>query len=176
MRSIIDFLKRKKTKKVTSRLFSVFLVLVIIFLLVPLLPIENNYSLKIVLSGSMEPTIKMGSLAVVRPVENYETGDVITFQTGSNTPTTHRIYDTTVVNGDLAYTTKGDANNTPDPNNVLEKDIVGRVFFSIPYAGYVIDFVSSPLGFALLIGLPAILIIAGEVKKIYKEVKTTDEK
>ena len=127
----------------------------------------------IVQSGSMTPAIKMGSVVVAKPAENYQIGDVITFgpYTRTQAPTTHRIYDIKVTDGNPVYITKGDANNAPDQREITKRDIVGKVLFSIPYLGYAVDFAKKPLGFALIIIVPAALIIFDEIKNIYNEIK-----
>jgi len=47
---------------------------------------------------------------------------------------------------------------------------------SIPYLGYAVDAAKKPLGFALIIIVPAVLIIFGEVKKIVEEIKKNGKK
>lgn len=150
-----------------------FIVAIALLLIVSVFPITGNYKVMTVISGSMEPSIKMGSVVVVKPVSDYKIGDVITFGPYSRTkaPTTHRIYDIKVVDSQPVYITKGDANNAPDAREIKKSDIVGKVLFSVPFAGYAVEFVKKPLGFALIIIIPAAVIIIDEVKKIYKEVR-----
>jgi signal peptidase len=120
----------------------------------------------------MEPSIQTGSLVVIKPETDYKVGDVITF--GEDTrvaiPTTHRIFSISEKNGDTYYTTKGDANNEPDPNEVNRRDVIGRVLVSVPYAGFILDFAKKPIGFVLLIGLPAGIIIIDESCRIIQEI------
>jgi signal peptidase len=125
-----------------------------------------------VISGSMEPSIKIVSVVVVKPKADYKIGDVITFGVNTKTtkPITHRIFDIKVVGGQPVYITKGDANNAVDSKETQEKDIMGKVLFSVPFAGYVVDFARKPIGFALIIIIPAMIIISEEIIKIYKEI------
>ncbi|OGZ22955.1 MAG: signal peptidase I, partial [Candidatus Nealsonbacteria bacterium RIFCSPLOWO2_01_FULL_41_9] len=104
---------------------------------------------------------------------DYNIGDVITFGPYSKTkaPTSHRIFDIKVVNGQPVYITKGDVNNAPDTREIKKSDILGKVLFSAPYLGYAVDFAKKPLGFALIIIVPAAVIIFDEAKKIIYEVK-----
>ncbi len=158
--------------KIMYGLFITLLVGVGAFLLVSLLPITGNVEIKIVKSGSMEPTIPTGSVVVVMPSKTYTVGDVITFgkDTKTEIPTTHRIVSIREnVQGDY-YTTKGDANEEQDPREIAAKEILGKVVFHVPYAGYILDFARQPLGFALLIGLPAAMIVIDESINIYREV------
>lgn len=154
-----------------------FIVLIAVLLIVSILPITGNYKIMVVQSGSMEPAIKMGSVVVVKPADDYKIGEVITFGPISKTksPTTHRIYDIKVVNGQPVYITRGDANNEPDAREITKRDVLGKVLFSIPYIGYAVDFAKKPFGFALIIIVPAALIIYDEIKKIIYEVKKKNQ-
>ena len=150
-----------------------FIILVVLLLIVSTLPITGNYKVMTVISGSMEPKIKMGSVVVVKPADDYKIGDVITFGTISKTksPTTHRINDIRVIDGKPIYITKGDVNNAPDTRQVQKKDVIGKVLFDVPYVGFAIDFAKKPIGFALIIIIPAAVIIFDEARKIYNEIK-----
>ena len=149
-----------------------FIVLIALLLVFSLVPIPGNFQTMIVLSGSMEPAIKTGSIVVVKPAEDYKIGDVITFQRRiERNPTTHRIVDMRVVGGQPAYTTQGDANNAPDINEVRENEVKGKVLFTIPYLGYAVDFAQKPIGFALIIIVPAVIIVGDEIKKIIGEIR-----
>lgn len=128
-----------------------------------------GYEVRIVQSGSMEPAIRTGSVVVVSQQERYEAGEVITFGevAGDQIPTTHRIVSEQLIDGELAYTTKGDANEEADLEPVLANDVRGKVLFDIPWLGFILDFARQPLGFVLLIGIPASLIAIEEITNIY---------
>jgi len=116
-----------------------------------------------VLSGSMEPTIKTGGVVMVKPTSEYQIGDVITYQYGhySRNLTTHRIIGKT----------QGDNNNAADLHPVEREQIKGKVLLTIPYVGYVANFARSKVGFPLLVLVPALAIIGSEVSKISREIK-----
>lgn len=137
------------------------------------LPIPGNIEIKVVKSGSMEPAIPVGALVVIKPVATYAVGDVITFgkDTKTEIPTTHRILSIRESNGVAYYTTKGDANEEQDPKEVRDNEIIGKVLVNVPGAGYVLDFAKQPLGFALMIALPAAIIILDELLAIYREIR-----
>ncbi|MEA1929663.1 MAG: signal peptidase I [Patescibacteria group bacterium] len=138
----------------------------------------DSYQLKVVKSGSMEPAIKTGSLVLISPARTYGEGDVITFgrDVGSAVPTTHRIIGVRAEGGTMLYKTKGDANEEADLNEVARREIIGRVNLSIPILGYLLDFARQPIGFVLLIVLPAIMVAVDEVYKIVKEIKKMRQK
>lgn len=163
----------KLSFKIIYYIFIAFIGVVAFLLVISAFPITGNYKLMIVQSESMTPSIKMGSIIVIKPTDNYKVGDVISFSeiSRAKSPITHRIYDIKITEGIVSYITKGDANNAPDQREVLEREIIGKVLLSIPYIGYAVDFAKKPLGFALIIIVPAAIIIFDEVKKILKEIK-----
>lgn len=162
-----------KIFKLFYYLVVVLISVVALLLIISILPLTGNFKVLAVLSGSMEPTIHTGSIVAVKPAGDYKIGDIITFgKIGKNqTPTTHRINDIRVQAGKPIYITKGDANNTPDPKEVLANEVVGQVIFSVPYLGYAVDAAKKPIGFIVIIMVPAVIIIYDEIRKIYKEIK-----
>jgi signal peptidase len=128
-----------------------------------------GYEVRIVQSGSMEPAISTGSVVIVKAQTSYKDGDVITFggEERRSLPTTHRIIGTEIVAGELVFITKGDANAEADVDPIAADTVRGKVLLAIPVLGYLLDFARQPLGFALLIGLPALLIVTEEAGKIW---------
>lgn len=167
-----------KIFKIIYYIFLAFIVIVAVLLIVSVFPITGNYKLMIVQSGSMTPAIKMGSIVMVKPADDYKIGDVITFgpMTKTKAPTSHRIYDIKVVDGNPVYITKGDANNAPDQREITKREIIGKVLFDVPYLGFAVEFAKKPLGFALIIIVPAGIIVYDEVKNIIREIRKTREK
>lgn len=127
-----------------------------------------GFEVRIVQSGSMEPAILTGSVVVVQQLSHYQVGDIITFGgfAPGSTPTTHRIIADTLQAGELAFITQGDANAEADPQPVPLASVRGKVLLTIPYLGFLLDFAREPLGFALLVGVPAALIVFEEVSNI----------
>ena len=117
-----------------------------------------------VLSGSMEPTYHTGSLIYVKAVD-YKTlkpGDVITFMLDEDTLATHRIVEVVPDAEDpevLRFRTKGDANDAVDGGLVHYKNVVGTPVFTIPYLGYVANYIQNPPGMYVAISGGAILIL-----------------
>jgi len=158
---------RKTVKEVIS-------VLIIIALLSPILiclvaPLLFGGFFSVIMSGSMEPTIPVGSIVIVKKVnpEDVKVDDVIAFQTGESR-TIHRVVEKVVENGSFYFRTKGDANEDPDPWIVKPQDVKGALLLTIPYYGYIIYFARTPLGLALFILVPAIILIANEIRNILK--------
>ena len=154
-------------------LFITAIMAVALLLLSSLVPIPGNFKVKVVKSGSMEPYIKTGGIVVIRPEGTYSIGDVVTFgkDTKTQIPTTHRIVNINGTGPLRTFTTKGDANEEADPVVTRLSDISGKVVLTMPYLGYILDFAKKPLGFVLLVGVPALMIIVDEIGKIVKEIK-----
>ena len=156
-------------KKVFQVLATLLLVVVVLACVGIFIAPRFGWHLDIVYGGSMQPAMKLGSLAVIQPVQPQDVGvgDAITYSsTQSTTVTTHRVIEVIDNGGILSFRTKGDANEDPDAYTVPAENVVGRVWLSVPYVGYAMDFVKKPLGFGLLIGIPAAIIIGMELKNI----------
>lgn len=109
-------------------------------------PTIFGYSIAVVVSGSMEPSLSVDDLLVNRLQSHYKEGDIITFQSG-NSLTTHRI----VRISDKGYVTQGDANNAPDQEIISPEAVVGQVVQVIPKVGRILAFLKTPLGMILLV-------------------------
>lgn len=117
-----------------------------------------------VLSGSMEPAYKTGSLIYVKKVDATEikADDVITFLLDEDTVATHRVVAVVPDEEDpsvLRFRTKGDANATEDGTLVHYKNVIGSPVFTIPYLGYVADYIQNPPGTYVAISVGAILLL-----------------
>ena len=117
-----------------------------------------------VLSGSMEPTYHTGALIYVKKVDPVEikAGQVITFMLDENTVATHRVVGVVPDEDDpaaLRFRTKGDANDAEDGSLVHCKNVIGTPVFTIPYLGYVADYIQHPPGMYVAISAGAILLL-----------------
>ena len=113
------------------------------------LPMPFGFGGAVVLSGSMEPTIPIDALIIVKETEHYEVGDIVVYQSGKM-PVVHRIV---ALDGE-AVTTRGDANNTEDAPIALSQ-VKGKVIARLPGVGKVVRLLKSPV--------PTILLIAAAV-------------
>jgi len=120
-----------------------------------------------VVSGSMEPTIKNGSLVIVRKSQTYKTSDLITFKHAGGAGTlTHRIVKIELSQGKYAVFTKGDGNAYMDENTITPQDIIGKVTLTVPLAGKFISTVTSQEILPITFYTPAGLLFGVLVKKL----------
>jgi signal peptidase len=123
----------------------------------------------------MEPTLQTGGVAFVEPkrAEDVQVGDVLTFKRPDNPGVlvTHRVTSTTPDAAGPIFTTRGDANEYEDGWTVPAANVIGTVKYDLPYLGYVTQHVRTRMGFLLVIGLPAALIVLGEIKSIVGELR-----
>lgn len=113
-----------------------------------------GYRLYVVDSGSMSPTINMGSMIIVKEMQPNEINkmDIITYYGhDSSSRVTHRAVD--IIDNGKSFITMGDANETEDPMPVEGDKLIGKVVFKIPYIGTIFKFLSTKLGMGLLIAL-----------------------
>lgn len=140
------------------------------------LKIPGGLKMLVVQSGSMEPTIKTGSIILIKKQDTYNTGDIISFVGAGSDSTTHRVTKTNIIKGKEIFNTKGDANQGGDQETIGIESILGKTVFTVPYLGYLISFTKTQQGFIFLIVVPATLIIFSEILNIKKEVLLWREK
>lgn len=132
-----------------------------------------------VLSGSMEPNYHVGAVIYVKNVDpkTLQVGDAISFLISENTVATHRIIEVLPDEENpnvIRFRTKGDNNDVADSNPVHCNNVLGKVVGTIPYLGYVSDFVQHPPGtYITLIGA-ALLIFIVFVPDIFMSAKALE--
>lgn len=156
-------------------LFIIFLGFITIYALINLIEPDNGYKLTTVVTGSMEPAIKTGSVILLAPSTNPKVGDIVSFKekssvSGSYTGRTlsHRIIEKRSINSQTAYLTKGDANIQPDPVFVTLPDLRGKVSIVIPYLGYLGLISVTGWGLICFVLIPSILLIYSEIVSLKK--------
>lgn len=140
------------------------------------LKLSNNGRLLVVQSGSMEPSVKIGSLIVIKKQDTYSIGDIITFNAGGFDSTTHRVVKTEVSGGKEFFSTRGDANQAADRESVSVENVNGKAVFILPYLGFLISFTKNQMGFIFLIVVPATIVIFSEILNLKKEIVKLIEK
>ena len=153
-------------KKIIHVLASISYIFIGIYVII-CIPMVIKWKPVVVLTGSMEPTYKVGSVIYYKqvPKEEIKQGDAITFTLKDNTFVTHRV---NKIENDM-YETKGDANESPDPEKVSYDNIKGKVQkLYIPYVGYYINFIGHNM---YLIAIVIIILVS---EFLLSNIKTID--
>jgi signal peptidase len=157
--------------------------LIVFLLLTSKLPVAGLRSF-VVLSGSMEPKIPVGSIvlvhtqnktAILSPLTGptspaYQVGQVISFIRHNET-VTHRIVQVKPSGTSVSYITRGDANNVDDIDPVQQADVIGGQFTQIATIGNFIMYLKTLPGFFLFIILPGLAYICIEIVNIIKDLE-----
>ncbi|MFC5464793.1 signal peptidase I SipW [Lederbergia graminis] len=170
----------KVVKKWSSRVITTLLTITLIFMIFVVIsskasggePSIFGFELKTVLSGSMEPGIKTGSIIAVKPggdMNRFKENDIITFLKEKDMLVTHRVVEVIKNNNQVMYRTKGDNNGAPDSELVLSDNVVAEYKgFTIPFVGYLINFAQSKNGNLFLLILPGLLLLAYSAFTIWR--------
>ena len=132
-------------------------------------PTIMGYKFYSVLTGSMEPTIKVGDLVMVKETEPelIKVGDVITFSSeSSSNVTTHRVVEILNKNNEIKYVTQGDANNTTDPLPIKSNQLIGKVNKVIPTVGKTMYWMKNNI-YIMLLGMGGIFVIFCILTKLF---------
>ena len=175
-----EITKRKKieniVKKSISEITNIILIIIMIYnisLIIQSVVIPNRtpsflgIKTYVIISGSMEPNIKIGDIVITEKVkENLEIGDIISYRKGSSV-ITHRISQIIEKeNGEKVYKTKGDNNNTEDSEEIAIENIEGKVVKIIPKIGKVTILLHNKL-----ISIIVLIILGTYISKSYKKNK-----
>ena len=137
-----------KVAAALCRALSILILLAVLIVYLPLaIPSLFDVDTYAVISGSMEPIIKVGSLVYSKGIDPNEldTGDIIVFRhSDAETPVTHRVMENHPWENKII--TKGDANEDVDFRPVEYQNVLGKVIFSVPYLGITADFASGMSG------------------------------
>ncbi len=138
------------------------------------------FGVYVIISPSMVPNINVYDAVVTMrvPTEKIEMYDVITFLSKDidthGTPITHRVVGIVETeDGKIGYRTKGDNNNAEDNALIMEDEVIGKVLFRIPMIGYVRTFITSRIGWLLIVVLPCVGIIIYDIGKLIGLVKNS---
>ena len=136
------------------------------------------YGAYVIVSGSMEPIIKIKDAVVIRRAEedDIKVGDVVTYR--SMDPTyygiliTHRVVEIRNTHGQKIFVTKGDSNITEDRSPIVYGQIYGKVVMRIPKIGYIKSFLVSSYGWIIAIVVPSLGVIIYDIMKLIKNIKS----
>ena len=151
--------------RIKDFIFRIVYILLIIYLLV-FIPTFWGHKPLVVISGSMEPVLKVGGILYYEKIDvnEFDEGDILVYTTKDHV-ISHRIVNIT----DNGFITKGDVNNSVDGELVNENQILGKgTNWSIPFIGYYADYI---YGHKYLLYISLALIIIDLCNDTYKEHK-----
>lgn len=120
----------------------------------------------VIATPSMSGSIEAGDLIIITKSYKYELDDIITyFPAGESTSVTHRIVR---IEGEKYYT-KGDANNSEDPDPVFITQIAGKMTGSIPKIGIIIEWLSTWQGIAFILAVGAVVVAIVTIADGYED-------
>ena len=109
-------MNKKKASKIIDVFQNIEVVIAIILIIIFVVPLIIGFKPYVIKSGSMVPTFKIGDVAYTKKVAFSSLKD------GEK-------HDSYII-------TKGDANKTEDAKYVYEDDLIGKVYFHVPYVGH----------------------------------------
>ena len=187
----------KKTptwKKVLGGILTAIVVIALIFCVVVVVqakrsnkPFLFGYATYYVVSGSMEPTIKVGEVILIQKVDNpmeLKRDDIITFHgRGGNLEgkvVTHRIVSDGVEDGKI--TTCGDANYGIKDTPITYEDVIGKYVKTSAFLTGVYSLFSNKYGFLFIVFIPLMILLVVQIVnfrracKMDKDGKMPEEK
>ena len=180
--------KTGENRKITDKIFTVVLVMVMIFTgYVMVMNAQGKavpifgYSILRVVTGSMEPTLLTGDYIIVHETDAaaLTIGDIITFYSEESSTqgllVTHRIIG---VRSDGSFVTKGDANPVEDSVAVKPDKILGKYVNKARFFAMIGSFADTRKLIMALVIIPILALSFFELKsltKLWKKYKGDDE-
>jgi len=164
-------------KKIFLRTTDVIMAAMVLVALAIVIP--NSYGVKTlaVLSNSMAPNIKKGSMVFVTPARPaaIEVGDFISFTMSAEQLVTGRVTQIDVIN--KLFTVKDDLSGASEAVQVPFDNMIGVVKFSVPFMGYLLGYVLTSQGKVVVItGVIALIIIMALLGGQDPEPKKTEKR
>ena len=133
--------------KVLNFIGTAFIIIVIVLCLSLIVPRVFGISSYTVLTGSMEPSVPVGSVVYAKAIEPslLEAGDIVVFYDGRNDiPVTHRVVENQTEDSQII--TKGDANDTNDITPIPYQNVIGKVVLHLPALGHLLALLGTLMG------------------------------
>lgn len=139
-------------KETIQKIFLIIIIFILLFTLYSKFILKEeliklyNTAILVVLTGSMEPTIKSGEMIIIKEQTDYNVDDIVTYKEDRNFFVTHRI----INKYENKYETKGDNNNLID--ETIDKDqIEGKVIYHSKVCGFFILYLLKPITLIVII-------------------------
>lgn len=139
-------------KQIIQKVFLIIIIFILLFTLYSKFILKEeliklyNTAILVVLTGSMEPTIKSGEMIIIKEQSDYNIDDIVTYKEDKSFFVTHRI----INKYEDKYETKGDNNNLID--EPINKDqIEGKVIYHSKVCGFFILYLLKPITLIVII-------------------------
>lgn len=119
----------------------------LVWILIAPVQFGGRVSYVIVSGNSMEPEFHLGDLVIATQQSSYQVGDAVVYQHPEGGHVFHRIID--IENG--LFTFQGDNNTWVDSFQVIQDDILGKLWLHIPFGGNIIHFLRAPRNLTVLL-------------------------
>ena len=176
----------KLVKKIFSIFCTIFFVLSTIFLISNISNRGSNkpndifgYYVFVVVSDSMDPTLKVNDIFLSVKTDEIEEGDIFTFLEDDGPLKgeliTHRVETIDKSGDEYIYYCRGDKEGAPLDDGITKDQIVGKYVTIIPGVSWLYRVMSTGIGFFLIIILPISAIFITEIIDLIKKLKKNDE-
>ena len=141
--AFIDLLYEKKIKTATERpskwsyagLGALLVALASVILIVSG---QFRFGLLVIATPSMTGELNVGDAVLYEEYrgDTIQIDDVVVFSQNGETLIVHRVVDIQNINGEIRYTTKGDANEDNDPGYITAAHLRGKILCKVPHLGH----------------------------------------
>ena len=116
-------------KKIIKFIVIISLIIGVFFIIKNKDNFDDNLNIRLlqIKSGSMYPVLNVNDFILIKKSDDYNIGDIITFNVDNKYLVTHRI----IEEQENKYVTKGDNNNSEDENTVKCENVKGKVIVII---------------------------------------------
>lgn len=131
-----------------------------------------GYRALVVVSGSMEPDIKTGSVIYIKTYDqdeiynNVKVGDYITFVNNEGNNVTHAVIYINPVADEIQ--TQGIREGAAIDDKISSADFVGKFVFTISYLGFIVKVIGSQ---TFIIAFISVIVTGYLITAIIKEIK-----
>lgn len=135
-------------RKIKDIIFKIIYLCIATYLLI-FIPTIWGYKPLVVISGSMQPILKVGGILYYEEIDinDFDVGDIVAYELNDHT-ISHRI----IKIEEDGFVTKGDYNKSVDTYKVKFNQVLGKgTNWSIPYIGYYADFMYSHRSFSCIL-------------------------
>ncbi len=169
-------------QKVLIGLFILLMVSVLVMRLKGNNPHIFGYSLYVIISPSMEPSLEVGDVILSKKIKDYsdlEVNDVVTYrgEVGSykDKIITHQIIEIIEADGHYRFKTQGTKEGAQVDPEISEDQLISKMLFEVPLLGSFMSLMNNRIVFFFVIIVPLAVMLVLEFKNFVKVLKTEEE-